>query len=213
MVSRLSLEAVSSLRVVTVTLRASGSAWSQGVSPVKGVSHIGPLVRGRARTRGQGSEWAALSRRGQLESELREPAGHLFLNDKGSQELLVSPHSSCPHRLPVTFWLFRTTGQVALNQAIYMLMWKEGLRRSSGKTHYSKGSWRKGVNRAEAGGSRVAFIKSPSFSLQACLLRGWNIAVPSPSCPRSQLCLQHLPQPRSAFLSFPPFPEGPAGSL
>lgn len=147
-----------------------------------------------------------------MESELWEPVGHLFLKDKGSQELLASPPSILPHHLPVTFWLFRTTSQVALNQAIYMLMWKRGLRRSSGKTHYSKESWKKGVNRGRGRGS-VAFIKSPSLSPQACLLRGWDPAVPSPAFPHSQFCLQHLPQSRSALLSFPPFPEGPAVSL
>lgn len=110
-----------------------------------------PWSEGKERSGGRLGGCPTLFRRVQLEKELLKPVGHLLLNEKGSQELWRAPHPSCPRHLPVTPQLFRTTGQVALNQAIYMLMWQGGLRLKQQESTVFKRKTRKGMNEAEAG--------------------------------------------------------------
>lgn len=62
------------------------------------------------------------------------------------------------HPAPITFMSFSSylepNGQIALNQAIYMLMWRaEAETEVAGKAHYSKGRREgKEMNGLEAGG-------------------------------------------------------------
>lgn len=100
MVSCLSLEAMNSLRVVTVTLRASRSAWPPWSKLGQGYKPYRALWLGQGEDEGAG-EWAAPFKERAVGKELWEPAGHLFLNDRGSQELWAPPSSI--HPAPITF--------------------------------------------------------------------------------------------------------------
>lgn len=97
----------------------------------------------------------ALFRRVQLKIKLWKSLGYLFINDKGGQELLMSSSFILPPSPSCHFSSYlEPTGQIALNQAIYMLMWRaEAEIEVAGKAHYSKGRREgKEMNELEAGG-------------------------------------------------------------
>lgn len=73
---------------------APWSRLGQGYKPYRA------LWLGQGEDEGAG-EWAAPFKERAVGKELWEPAGHLFLNDRGSQELLAPPSSI--HPAPITF--------------------------------------------------------------------------------------------------------------
>lgn len=91
----------------------------------------------------------------QSKIKLWKSLGYLFINDKGGQELLMSSSFILPPSPSCHFSSYlEPTGQIALNQAIYMLMWRaEAEIEVAGKAHYLKGRREgKEMNELEAGG-------------------------------------------------------------